>query len=96
MLAAVNNGPEVVAAILKAGANINAQDAIGFTALMDAAKNTVHSEVVVLLLQSGADANIVDKNGKTALYFARGNKKLVGTNAYLALERATKPSGATP
>ena len=60
--------------ILKAGANINAKDADGMTALMHAA-NFARDKVTKLLLKHGADVNAKDKSGNTALMFAADHQE---------------------
>ena len=60
--------------ILKAGANINAKDADGMTALMHAA-NFARDKVTKLLLKHGADVKIRDSSGKTALMYAADHQK---------------------
>ena len=60
--------------ILKAGANINAKDADGMTALMHAA-NFARDKVTKLLLKHGADVKIRDSSGKTALMYAAAHEK---------------------
>ena len=60
--------------ILKAGANINAKDADGMTALMHAA-NFARDKVTKLLLKHGADVKIRDSSGKTALMYAANHEE---------------------
>ena len=60
--------------ILKAGANINAKDADGMTALMHAA-SFARDKVTKLLLKHGADVKIRDSSGKTALMYAADHEK---------------------
>ena len=60
--------------ILKAGANINAKDADGMTALMHAA-NFAWDKVTKLLLKHGADVKIRDSSGKTALMYAADHEE---------------------
>ena len=55
--------------LLKAGANINAQDRHGMTALMSAAKNP-DPNVVKALMAGGANMYVKDQRGWTALMFA--------------------------
>jgi ankyrin repeat protein len=59
---------EVIACIAQ-GADVNATDRFGKTALMRAALNN-HFDVVVLLIESGADVNAKDRDGQTALMYA--------------------------
>jgi ankyrin repeat protein len=57
----------VVTALLKAGADIEARDKDGGTALMYAAEYNQNANVITALLKSGADLNAQDKEDKTAL-----------------------------
>jgi hypothetical protein len=75
---------ETVKMLLKAGANVNDQDEIGWTALMYAAispEKDSTEETIKILLEAGADINIQDKDGWTAL--ALGKK--YGTNTTVKL-----------
>lgn len=54
---------------LERGANINAKDRFGTSALLHAIKNG-HYEALALLLYEGADVNMVDALGFTPLIFA--------------------------
>ena len=69
MLAALCGKTEIVKSLLEAGANPNAEDKDGDTALIEAAKKC-KTEVVKLLLEAGADIEAKDKEGKTALMWA--------------------------
>ena len=67
--AGTGRGTNTVRALLSAGANVNAQDHKGNTALMAAAAyNNVRA--VKVLLDAGADRTIKNKNGETALSIA--------------------------
>ncbi len=69
--AAVSNpNPEVITALLGAGADVNARDKDGMTPLMFAAVHNPNPEVASTLLAAGADVNARDKDGMTALMFA--------------------------
>ncbi len=57
---------EHVNTLLKKGADVNARDENGQTALM-AAAGRGHLEMVKLLIDKGADVNANDENGRTAL-----------------------------
>ena len=61
---------EVHAALLK-GANPNAKNNGGRTALMWAAAQNNNPDVVSVLLKAGADVNAKDKDGKTVLDLAQ-------------------------
>jgi ankyrin repeat protein len=95
-VAASQGKHRVVAAMIAAGADINAKGDHGKTPLMCAAENG-HSKVVDLLIRKGADLERRG-NGKTALlYAAYGGsvecvRMLVEAGANLA---ATSPAGQT-
>ena len=67
--------PEEVHAALLKGANPNAKNNGGRTALMMAALNNKNAEVLSLLLNAGAGVNAKDKNGRTALMIAAERNK---------------------
>jgi ankyrin repeat protein len=62
--------PEVVKILLSAGADMDVQDAIGWTPLM-AAASIEKSDFVKLLLGRGANKSLKNKEGKTAADIAR-------------------------
>ena len=70
-----NNEPEIIDLLVKSGANVNAQDAEGFTPLHMAA---IHGNVKIVkkLVDLEADVNIVTANGKTAAELAHLNEEL--------------------
>jgi hypothetical protein len=45
--------------------------------------------LIFAFTKAGADAKAKDNSGKTALDYAKQNPKLVGTDAYKALEKAS-------
>lgn len=69
MSAASNGGPEQLKLLLKAGADINATDEIGNSALIKAVYGS-NAENVKLLIQYKANPNIKTKAGSTALSYA--------------------------
>ena len=85
-----NQNTEVAKRLLKAGAEINAKDKFGWTALMEAAAHAERPEMILALLTAGADAKIKNNDGRTALDLSRGNPKLKDTEAHRTLERASK------
>ena len=71
----INNEPETVDLLVKSGANVNAQDAEGFTPLHMAA---IHGnlKIVKKLVDLEADVNIVTTDGKNAAELAHLNEEL--------------------
>jgi ankyrin repeat protein len=69
MRAALEGQTESVKALLRKGADVNAKDGAGRTALMFAVIN-MHRETVKALLDCGADVNAGANDGGTALMFA--------------------------
>jgi ankyrin repeat protein len=80
----------VITELLKAGADINARDEEGRTALMIAAKYNKDPEVIAVLLKAGADARVKDNSGHTALDWSQGNAKLEGADVYQRLQAASR------
>ena len=69
MYAARDGAPDAAAALLAAGAGINAVDPDGTTPLVRAIWN-FHYDTARVLLEAGADPNITDSAGMAALYAA--------------------------
>jgi len=88
MCAAKHNHGEVAKLLLNKGADINAQDEGGGTALMVATQPGYLNEVKILL-EKGADVNAKDVNGTTAL----GQMYLPHVN-YKEIEKLLKAHGA--
>jgi ankyrin repeat protein len=82
--------PQQVQAAINKGANVNAQDNRGWTALMFAAANNPDPEVISTLLEADADAKARSNEGKTAFDYAQDNDKLKGTDALKQLEAASE------
>ena len=89
LLKAVENtqGLKPVRELVKKGADVNAVDLNGWTALHHAARGG-YSKVVAFLVSEGADLGAKNNRGKTALDLARGD----GTRRLLkeAMEKAKK------
>ena len=79
LAAAYQGNITLVKNFLNAGADVNAKDEDGYTALMMAIKDGPHGQkkytelekIVQLLVDKGADVNAKQKNGHTALYYAK-------------------------
>lgn len=67
---------DIAKALIKNGADVNAKDKTGMTALMVAASHN-NAPMIGLLLQSGADTSAKNVQGQTALAIAKlnGNKE---------------------
>lgn len=70
--AAYNGRTDCMKELLEAGANVNAQDGDGRTALIWATSEK-YPDSVKVLLGVGADVNVKDKDGNTALMWAALN-----------------------
>ncbi|HWB08174.1 MAG TPA: ankyrin repeat domain-containing protein [Pirellulales bacterium] len=82
----------VVAILLAAGAEVNATDRSGHTALLGPVLYR-HLGVAKLLLDHGADPNLRDEDGKSAVDYARERAKSPKTDAvYLLLKEHAGPS----
>jgi len=69
MYAGRDGGVDTARALAKAGAELDAQDPDGTTALMLAIMNA-HYDTAAAILDAGANPNVVDKAGMAALYAA--------------------------
>jgi ankyrin repeat protein len=65
--AADNKNGEVIAILIKAGADVNAQDSDSQTALMFAAESNTNTEVSTALLNAGSKIEAQDSLGRTPL-----------------------------
>ena len=83
------NEPEIIDLLVKSGANVNAQDAEGFTPLHMAA---IHGnlKIVKKLVDLEADVNIVTTDGKNAAELAHLNEELE-IKEYLESKMASLP-----
>ena len=68
-----NGTPADINAAIKAGADVNARDEDGWTALMVAAWKNSNPEVITALLKAGADVHARTESGRTALIIAAEN-----------------------
>ena len=100
---------EAVKALIKAGADVNAKDRDGKTALMVSSGgvkteigDACNPEMMKALIAAGADVKAKDKAGNTALHFAAGNSFDYGGEVVRVLLKAgadvnaADNSGATP
>lgn len=80
ILAAWYGSPEIVRLLIDNGANVNAQDNAGYTAIAKASCLGVgrHYEIVELLIEASADVNLKTKEGISPFLFAilNGHKEL--------------------
>ena len=72
LMSAPESSPEVMDAIIRAGANVNAKDIRGMTALMLAvATDSADPRIVRMLLDHGADTDVKSNDGERALDWAK-------------------------
>ena len=81
---------QTIQASIKNGANVNAVNSKGRTALMTAVMQNTHPEVIELLIDSGSDINAKSKTGINALGYAPHNKHMKGTKALERLKQLTQ------
>jgi ankyrin repeat protein len=91
MAAALKNpSPEVITALIKAGADVNAKEKEeGETALIWATL-LPNPKAIMALLDAHADPKAKDKNGKMAIDYAREKEELKGTAALKKLEAVSR------
>jgi ankyrin repeat protein len=77
--------PNKIQEAIGAGADIEARDRLGLTALMYAAMINQNPEVITALLKAGADIKARGKDGKTALLNAGANLKARDSDGETAL-----------
>jgi ankyrin repeat protein len=78
----------MVTALVAAGADVNARDATGATALIYAAWLNKNPAVLIFLLDAGADPKLHDTDGKTAWDYFKDRKAFKNTDAYWRLNDA--------
>jgi ankyrin repeat protein len=66
LMEAASHSPRIVDLLISRGANVNARDVLGGTALMMAARGG-RGDIVRVLIKAGADVNAKDNEGRTAL-----------------------------
>lgn len=82
---------EEILAALDEGANYDAKNSNGVTALMTAAEHNKDSRVVKALVEAGADIHAKDNDGKTAADYALKNPNLEGTEILSRLLEGNMP-----
>jgi ankyrin repeat protein len=87
--ACIAGDKELVDALIKAGAKVNARNNNKQTALLIAAISG-HAEIMTMLLENNADFLLADKNGKTALNEAIKNNQVAVVKAMAAHAIKTK------
>lgn len=75
LMFAATSSQDTVAALLKAGADVNARAKSGQTALMSFAQSATDPENLRMLVEVGADLEAQDENGTTALGYALLNRE---------------------
>lgn len=80
----VQDNSDVICLLLNAGVDIDAQDPIGTTALIQAAR-AKNSVAIDLLIEYGADATIFDRHQKRAVDYITEEDELYATDTYWEL-----------
>ena len=70
-----SKNPKIIEALLAAGANIDARNYLGETALIMAVNSNAETKVTTQLIKSGADVNACDYQGHSVLEYARAAKR---------------------
>lgn len=91
LMKAVQNisSPEIIATMVRKGANPNQQDQKGWTALTWAVVYTKNPKVIATLLKQGADPNIKTSSGNYPIDFAKNNPVLAGSAEIKLLRSVT-------
>ncbi len=84
---------DIAKALIKRGADVNAKDKDGITALMVAASHN-NAPMLGLLLQSGADPAAKNNKGQTALDIAKLNGNLDAAQAISVIGKALSTTEA--
>ena len=70
-----SKNPKVIGALLEAGANLEAKNYLGETALILAVNTNSETKITTELIKLGADINAKDYQGHTVLEYAKAVKK---------------------
>jgi ankyrin repeat protein len=76
MLASFNGDPKVARLLIDNGANVEARNKKGRTALHIAAKHGRNKEILSVLLKAGGNLNATDRQGDTPLCHALGDVEI--------------------
>lgn len=88
--------PAVIAALVEAGADVNARSGAGYTPLHNAAQFADDPAVIAALLDAGADTTARNAYGLVPWDYARDREELKGTHAYQRLATRTTVTSRTP
>ena len=83
--AEVNNDPEVLLRLIRAGGEINGTTKKGWTPLHSAARFNPNPEILLTLIDAGADMNAMTESGKTFIFWMEKNSRLKKTLGYSKL-----------
>ena len=83
--AEVNNDPETLLRLIRAGAEINGTTKKGWTPLHSAARFNPNPEILLTLIDAGANIDAKTNSGKTFIYWMERNAKLKETIGYIKL-----------
>jgi hypothetical protein len=86
--AAAFSNPDVIIALIEAGADVNAAIEDGRTPLHAAASENSNPDVITALLEAGADGSTKNNDGKTPYHLAGDNEFIKNTEAFWALNDA--------
>ena len=86
--AGLSLNPDVITALLEAGAAVNTRADGGETPLYGAAEWNTNPDVITALFKAGADGSLTDRHGKTPFDLAEEREALENTDAYWALSEA--------
>lgn len=75
LAACSSKNPKVIEALLAAGANINARNYLGETALIMSVNSNPETKITTQLIKSGADVNARDYQGHSVLDYAKVAKR---------------------
>lgn len=70
-----STSPKIIEALLEAGADLNARNYLGETALIMAVNTNPETRVISALLKAGADINARDYQGHSVLEYAKAAKR---------------------